>query len=334
MIAPVSGRSAAFRRWISFLLGHKWVIAGVLLVAALGFEALFAVTVVSNTACTVCHTSGQAERRQEGSSHADLGCTSCHRQDGALGLAALNVRAAGNLGTALLPGVGAPPERLEYVPSRCVACHEEALISTVTSGDIKMSHAAPLREGWSCAVCHIRAGHPDDEAAKIDLHSRCAECHTTDIASRDCLLCHVAPDPTVSSADPSHQAGWDATHGAGDLVTCSLCHQPSYCRECHDVDLPHRTSSFIFGHGSEARDPSACTDLCHSQKSCDACHQIPMPHPSEYLPAHKDEAIQFGPEVCSGCHLEIGCIACHVRHIHPGIPDSLRQELSTSGGGD
>jgi hypothetical protein len=335
MTATDTRRSATLLRWGALLVRRKWVVVIAFLVVALTLEALFAVTAVSNTACTLCHTSRQAEHRQEGTSHSALSCLSCHKQEGVLGIAALNVRAAANLGAALLPGVGTPPELPRYVEQRCVSCHEATLLSTVTSEGLKMSHVTPQREGLPCAECHVAAGHPAEDDAEVDLHSRCASCHETDIASRDCGLCHETPTPVVpAAADFAHPAGWAAGHGAGDLITCSLCHQPSFCRECHGVDLPHRTSSFIYDHGNEARDPSACTDLCHSQKTCDTCHLIPMPHAADYLPAHSKEALLHGRDVCTSCHLETGCVTCHLRHIHPGVPDSVKEKLSQAERGD
>jgi hypothetical protein len=114
----------------------------------------------------------------------------------------------------------------------------------------------------------------------------------------------------------------------GDQSTCTLCHQGEQCKGCHDVALPHDLERFIYTHGEEAVAAGDACLACHDQAGCRDCHGMPMPHPAGYLEGHGEDGLKRGVEVCAGCHAPDGCAACHLRHIHPGVPQAVKDRLS------
>ena len=114
----------------------------------------------------------------------------------------------------------------------------------------------------------------------------------------------------------------------GDQTTCSLCHPSAYCEGCHKVALPHDPETYIYTHGTEAVSAGDACLSCHSQTACDGCHKMPMPHSADYLQKHGQDALDRGTDVCVGCHAPSGCDTCHERHIHPGVPDSVKKKLA------
>lgn len=104
-----------------------------------------------------------------------------------------------------------------------------------------------------------------------------------------CTACH---DAELTSYD--HDARWIKSHGPAavrDRRSCTLCHQPSSCADCHgnreeikpsdkrpgrfDPATPHR-GDYLSQHRVDGRlDPASCFS-CHGRKNvgrCRTCHQ-------------------------------------------------------------
>ena len=97
--------------------------------------------------------------------------------------------------------------------------------------------------------------------------------------------------------------------------------------------MPHDRATFLYTHGDQAQasGEAACLS-CHAKEACDACHTVPVPHPDGFLAEHSDLAVELGGEVCGTCHLRSGCDRCHLRHIHPGLPEDMRDRLREATG--
>jgi hypothetical protein len=108
--------------------------------------------------------------------------------------------------------------------------------------------------------------------------------------SPTCSACHEKKEyPALD-----HLAGWSRTHAAPARQyarTCEVCHQTSFCADCHGrreeikpsdknadrpgVAMPHR-GDYITRHEIDGRlDPASCF-ACHGRKNdwrCSQCHR-------------------------------------------------------------
>lgn len=319
------------------------IAVAVVCVTFLVLEILFAVSAASQSGCGLCHVPSQAADDLTHSSHAGTACSSCHKAPGVSGVLRYNLQAADHFVTWLTrrpASSGGQAGPLD--PSACPRCHEGLAQGVVTVDGIKMSHKQVMKsvDGDSrsadlpCTGCHARVAHTPTPGgvASLDPHSTCVGCHDGLTASKKCATCHTGAGSTqlasgTTSADP-HPAGWADRHGMGDQSTCSLCHPREYCQRCHKVELPHDPETYIYTHGEEAVSAGEACLSCHSQTACDGCHKMPMPHGADFLQQHGEEALDRGSDVCVGCHAPDGCETCHTRHIHPGVPDSVKEKLA------
>jgi hypothetical protein len=315
----------------------------VVCVTFLVLEILFAVSAASQSGCGLCHVPSQAAEDLTHSSHGENACKSCHKLPGISGTVRYNLQAADHFVTWLTrrpTSSGGQARPLDL--SACTRCHEGLAQGVVTVDGVRMSHKQVMEsvEGNSpgtdipCTGCHARVAHTPapGSVASLDPHSTCVACHDGFTASKECKTCHTGASSTQLAAgttptDP-HPAGWDVRHGMGDQSTCSLCHPSAYCQDCHKVALPHDPETYIYTHGTEAVSAGEACLACHSQSSCEDCHKMPMPHSTDYLQLHGQDAADRGSGVCVGCHAPDGCDTCHERHIHPGVPDSVKEKLA------
>lgn len=151
-------------------------------------------------------------------------------------------------------------------------------------------HAAAFsRAGVGCVDCHLvglREAKPAEGAPEVQVPdpplSSCHGCHQAELpkapraAPDNCTLCH-ADVRELMPAD--HDLDWIAIHGdlaRSATASCSSCHEPATCFDCHDrrgagSENPHEVG-FRSTHGVEARmDPRQCSS-CHTEASCTTCH--------------------------------------------------------------
>lgn len=317
-----------------FLFRRRWWIAIALVLGALLLESAFVASALTGEGCGACHAPAQAESRLA-AAHRSIACLGCHRDPGAPGWVRTNIRAAENLGSWILHRdsvvtVAAPPSE-----ARCRACHDQALALVTESGGTRMRHSDV--SATPCGRCH--ASHPPGPPAVglVDPHRSCRACHDGTTARSDCGTCHAGTPPSggtvPSDGQAAHPAGWAADHGMGSLASCADCHEPQTCAECHGVPLPHDRATFLYTHGDQAASAGegACL-ACHDKGTCEACHTVPVPHPEGFLAEHPGVTPELGAEVCGTCHLRSGCDRCHLEHIHPGLPEDMRDRLRDSTG--
>ncbi|MCX6548229.1 MAG: cytochrome C [Acidobacteria bacterium] len=120
------------------------------------------------------------------------------------------------------------------------------------------------------------ATHPQETGAGRPM---CSECHTTDL-SKGALKPYAALDHT---GDFVKDHRFQATQ---DLNSCSSCHAPAFCGDCHagkapmkpairlsdrpDRMAPHR-GDYMTLHRMEGKmDPSSCY-TCHGRANNDKC---------------------------------------------------------------
>ena len=298
------------------------------------FGGVISAAAVSPTFCAACH--GDAVEALAASAHAGTRCDSCHISGGALGLVEQRLNVVSMVAyapVALLTGSG--PGVASTDNAACLDCHDNEMTLTATTRGITMNHRAPRDEQWLCTRCHLGTAHPNESYAgssySMDL---CLACHNANPQNiTTCGVCHPADEspqvgyPTAWAV--THGANWRTAHGMGDLTTCKTCHSPGYCAACHNMDLPH-PGNYLAQHGTDVlslAEREADCIVCHKGAACDNCHGIEMPHPDAFMQNHPTVVDDDGTAVCTRCHDQSACDACHERHVHPGIPEDLLEQL-------
>ena len=133
----------------------------------------------------------------------------------------------------------------------------------------------------ACATVHqLPVKHPEE----ADLGNRLPIC--TD--------CHESRDDTITYELFSHTVSWGNNHrfpAYQQEQVCSMCHQQSYCNDCHGVDV----------------------ELKPSTRNPDQPYRR-MPHRGDYLSRHSIEG-RMNPTGCFRCHgnpkTAQTCAPCH-----------------------
>jgi len=198
----------------------------------------------------------------------------------------------------------------------CLKCHSSVKVSIsrkVKPGyaDVIFSHAK--HEGVDCSDCHAGVEKSTEltRGKYIPSMDQCLKCHTELGVSVECQTCHKVL--RKEERPSSHGAGFDRAHGMLSQLAdarCSICHQESYCQECH-LEKEPRNHTFAWkkkAHGGLAMiDRSSC-QTCHKTDFCVVCH-------SETRPTN--HAAGWGNPLnshCQTCHLPLstsGCAICH-----------------------
>jgi hypothetical protein len=148
---------------------------------------------------------------------------------------------------------------------------------------------------------------------------RCLACHISR-SKTDCDLCHKGRDRASRIDSPTfavtHGPNWRSTHGMGDGATCTVCHKPGDCVECHGPGVPHGPD-FVQVHTGYAAEKGARCSACHAASFCEGCHGTPMPHAKTFTAGHA-KAAAAKPDLCRRCHADSDCRTCHIKHVHPG----------------
>jgi len=292
--------------------------------AAVGLYALWTLAVFPmaadhTPACGLCHAPRQAYSTAYGSAHEDVGCLACHRSPGLTGAVASDFRGWRNLASWAFRR---PPRDYRVDNDSCLSCHDEVLNGITRSKELKMSHREVVDAGWRCAECHGETGHklhPGKSTLQLASMDKCFGCHTAKKSLGRCRLCHYReiedekPDDPKTLGSVAHTTGWKSKrHGAADNSQCPVCHQGSFCRDCHGIDLPHPDDSWPLDHADVASTDGDACRRCHSRDFCSDCHGVPMPHTTDYLTEHMADVKK--PSVCENCHLRDECLACHDTH--------------------
>lgn len=306
-------------------LRRAWMPISVAMLAATALILVGALSAGSATStCERCHDAGRYSGGVAGA-HRSASCADCHA-NGTLARAGLALEVA----TRMLPArVGGRTLPANPVSSEtCIGCHGSAPAVGPRNSGLRINHAtcaAPVRT--PCTGCHTLSAHSASAVRWVQqpMMEECIACHRKQNAPSACDTCHVGRIPTERLLNGpwqvTHGAMWKTTHGAGDVKYCPTCHQPTKCKKCHGVEMPH-PDGFGQTHGNEAiRNRAACRQ-CHSEALCNGCHEgIAMPHPAGFLRRHSAAAKSVDDSRCLPCHKADDCERCHTEHVHPGITD-------------
>lgn len=299
----VRRKGAAARRFAIFAL---------VVVGLVALVAAAPTLVVVSERCTTCHAIAPEVESWKQGAHATVSCYGCHAQSGPLGAVASSLARVRYLGgseeSAITP--------VQVSTRRCLGCHP-GIRSGVVGTSVRMRHSDVLDAGYTCILCHPRAGHETQKKpGRIaqSLMSTCLSCHDGKVASADCGICHASGRPL----DVAETTGTAVVRLATRCTGCHTQQSSQRCVACHGLELPH-PAGFMSKHaGLSYRSPYLCAK-CHEQASpkiaC-ACHQDVNLHGtySEWFPLHGPMARSNGPGGCR-CHKPTSCAFCHDRPV-------------------
>lgn len=314
-----------------------WLTTGVLaalllLVVSIGYTA------AALPGCESCHLTGEFAAQTAASPHADTACVDCHVEDTPTGRISFATRELFHM---VIPLVGELDRSYAAVPpDRCVPCH--AVVETaavVGTRGLRILHVSCMGDR-ACTDCHSLTAHgATTRWPRTPQMEDCYDCHGTSNDVTACDSCHVERDERQRVfAGPfrvTHGAEWEATHGMGDMRSCSACHEADKCSGCHGAGVPHG-GPFLDRHAEFSTSPDAQCTSCHRQEFCDSCHRYPMPHDVAFITGHSGIVETDGEDGCMSCHEPADCTDCHVSHVHPVTQeqmDSFLRGVPEDGGG-
>ncbi len=238
-----------------------------------------------------------------------------------------------------------------HIPTteKCKECHEDktAPAPSAIEPHLTFSHADHLKKvNGDCTKCHVQLPEPNQDRIPVPPMASCTACHyhATEFAQARCQPCHVDLKrfPLRPVTAYAHQGDYRRTHGMmaqTSAATCMVCHDQTYCAECHgattrpfkpDFQFPETVQADFIHRGDyvsrhqidAASDPGSCRK-CHGSGFCDSCHRANNlsqvsanpkdPHPQGWLAQHGREA-RLNIVRCAGCHDQgprTICIGCH-----------------------
>ncbi len=135
----------------------------------------------------------------------------------------------------------------------------------------------------------------------------------------------------------THDHAWadeHATFAKGNVQSCYLCHEQSYCDACHASDDPteayHKTNYVYTHYLDKFIEDSECASCHDNQEFCVTCHEDskaeaggrPASHAQPgWSTAGHAEVVAYELDACAACHDPIGaepvCMRCHRSGISP-----------------
>ncbi len=257
----------------------------------------------------------------------------------------------------------------------CAGCHDPIPdykpVQRFNPEVVRFDHAAhlPRLKGVKdeCQVCHLKIAEPGSLEVEVPPMKTCTACHNhaQDFAVGRCTPCHVDLRKYEKPvAQYSHEANFLETHGRWarqSISTCSSCHDPTMCSQCHtattrpmppSVQFPEKVASEFIHRGDwisrhameQSLDPVSCTK-CHGQGYCQSCHAFqgvapggqgvrPI-HPTGWLSVH-GSAARANILSCAECHNQGAqsiCVSCHTSgrvNPHPPGWKGTQQQIGTN----
>lgn len=203
----------------------------------------------------------------------------------------------------------------------CSECHRDFDASTKDSKELIFSHDLHKRKGSKCPDCHVKRVHTPDKTVTPSMQT-CYKCHGLSEkakATGECAACHPAgfelkPEDHLASnfLPPKH-----AEKAQGEKEYCDMCHQSSFCLDCHGMEMPH-PAEFEDKHAEQAKKGIASCTNCHKDiSSCSACHHKGSKPDVAWVDQHPDMVKQKGGHSCFGCHDPKYCAHCHITGQKP-----------------
>ena len=284
--------------------------------------------------CGACHEMQPAVATWRVSPHAQVGCPACHEPPQPVYSApATLVWRAGMLRRDLAAHDAAKAsttptmsfDTTSTIPdANCLQCHE---MRTITSpAGLLIDHTKHVERNKSCVSCHLWTAHPAPDAeAPLLFMARCFQCHGRTPGSKAPGTCTTCHPPGFSARPASHTTGnWRTEHGKAALAhrqPCSMCHETSFCNNCHGLQMPH-PADWVKGnpgHSTVGANNRALCARCHTQKPdlCSMCHHEDFgPTKGPWLLQHPAMVDKRGAAFCMQCHDSVFCTDCHSKRTN------------------
>jgi hypothetical protein len=219
----------------------------------------------------------------------------------------------------------------------------------------KLANLPKVAEVGYCSTCHVEERFcgdchgmemPHPEEFKTKTHPELAA-----TKADKCELCHTAAEPffcdschhgTASDWEFDTAVAWGQQQHAAAVRTngvpgcLGVCHDISYCQDCHNATDPvpsshqaadwlRRPAEELGEHAVSANDEITACEVCHGDGGpnaafCKSCHVLDMPHEQDFKDFHAATG-RSDPAVCSNCHTyrEL-CSDCHHEGAIDGQP--------------
>jgi hypothetical protein len=91
-----------------------------------------------------------------------------------------------------------------------------------------------------------------------------------------------------------------------------MCHQQTFCKNCHGIDLPHQIDMREKHAELGNQNPNLCRKCHKGQDFCNSCHHYGFNGPAgSWLSYHIVATNQKGMQSCLECHKPTYCANCH-----------------------
>lgn len=305
-------------------------IAAVALALSIGFD----LATSSPKVCTSCHEMDLRASQWAVSAHSTVSCVECHepvtewyqvpsRVSNRAGLLARDI-SAHRSGDYEDPVDRADPASEPIADAVCLQCHDPN--RKATSGfRILIDHPEHAERNGSCISCHVRTAHPlESRGTALSLMAQCFTCHGTaqqPDASAECRVCHPSEFDLVPASHAESQ--WARGHGEvsdTDESQCTMCHEQTFCDDCHGLAMPHPDdwAGGPEGHAVAAEADRGVCATCHgsSPDLCTMCHHTSFdPMQGTWIVQHNLEVKAEGSSYCEECHSRAYCSFCHTRLV-------------------
>lgn len=315
--------------------GRLWIALGGTIVAIVLTAVAFDLGSGRPALCASCHEMSASAETWQQSAHSVVACVECHesptqwyqlaeRVGGRIALLSRDVNAhwseayAAGMDPSLTETAKPTPDAV------CLQCHDPN--RKATSGyRILIDHVEHAKRNGSCVSCHVRTAHPQESrGGPLSLMGQCYTCHGSDEypdADTACGTCHPADyDPLPTS---HREVEWSTAHGRTwevDAKLCTMCHQESFCSDCHGLAMPH-PAEWVGEHVAPGEaEPQVCA-RCHEggQQLCSSCHHARYaPSDVAWLDEHPAGVRAEGAAACFSCHEPNSCSFCHTRLVEGG----------------
>lgn len=322
------------------VLRAAWIAVAV--IAAIGaLGAGLAYVTASPAVCAACHDMRPKVETWRTSAHNQVGCPACHEDprrwyEFPQTLAVRSVMLGRDV-KAHLAGAEAtaavPYDAASAIPDyRCDACHDPSREVTMRYGTL-IDHKEHAKRNRSCVSCHLWTAHPDPEVERpLLMMEMCFGCHGRAADADAPGTCDVCHPPTFEERPESHApSDWKDVHGKDankvGQPQCLMCHDDTYCLDCHGVEMPHPAGweAGATGHGPIAIEGRDVCARCHEQglDFCSMCHHEGYdPTKGPWAKQHPDTADERGTAFClTECHAPTYCVYCHTTGRIPPEPD-------------
>lgn len=250
------------------------VLTGAIFLIVAALIAGIAVYTTSPVFCKTCHVMVPFFQDWHTSSHAEIGCVSCHLEPGFVNQVGGRLRTAIYIARYFITGHGRigtskPSNKV------CLLCHvAEKKVSA--SGDLVIPHPLHVKIAeLKCAKCHDNLVHHRPKGSKKSTvpMETCLECHNGVRATDACEACHTEKAYPKSHKRPD----WMKVHGElSKTENCEACHawRPDWCSECHQKKPASHAGRWRTNHRYKvAPDRKNCL-ACHDERFCVRCHGV------------------------------------------------------------